>query len=143
MSNTQLATEMIAAYQRGDQEAVVRMIDPEIEVHGDADTINAGTYHGLEGFQHWSGQWEEAWKDTRYELVQLTELDDGFVVAAVRVTATGRASGIPIKDVYGYLWEIRNGRAVRFHTYVTKETALRRAGELAAGEAAAAGSGDG
>jgi ketosteroid isomerase-like protein len=134
MSNAQLATEMLAAYQRGDQDTLAKLIDPEVEVHGEPDTINSGTYTGLGGFRQWSGQWEEAWENTRYELVQLTEVGDRFVVAAVRVQATGRGSGIPIKDVYGYLWEFRGGRAVRFHTYLTKETALKRAGELAAGD---------
>jgi ketosteroid isomerase-like protein len=131
MSNAQLATEMIGAYQRGDEEALTRLIDPEVEIHGEPNTINAGTFTGLDGFRQWTRQWEEAWKDTRYELVQLNEVGDRFVVAAVRVTGTGRGSGVPIKDVYGYLWEMRGGKAVRFHTYLTQKTALRRAAELA------------
>lgn len=133
-SNAQLATEMTAAYAAGDTETLASMIDPEIEVHGEAGLINAGDFTGLEGFLRWTGAWEEAWDDTRYELVQMSEIGDEHVVAAVRVTAVGKGSGVPIKDVYGYLWEIRGGKATRFHTYLEHETALRRARELAAGD---------
>ena len=131
MSNAQLATEMVAAYQQGDEESLVSVVDPQIEIHGEAGLLNSGTYHGLEGFQHWTAAWEDAWEDSRYEITQMSEVGDDLVVAAVRVTGTGKGSGVPMKAVYGWLWEFRNGKAVRFHTYVEHDTAIRRAQQLA------------
>jgi ketosteroid isomerase-like protein len=130
-SNAQLATEMVAAYQRGDEEFMLALVDPQIEIHGEAGLINSGTYSGLEGFRHWTSGWEEAWEGTRYEIAQLTEIGEEFVVGKVRVTGTGKGSGVPMKEVFGWLWEFRNGKAIRFHTYVEHETALRRAQQLA------------
>ncbi len=122
---------MTAAYQRGDQEALARMVDPAIEVHGEQGLINSGDYTGIEGFNEWTSAWEAAWDDTTYEIVQISEIGDDHVVAAVRVTGVGAGSRVPVKDVYGWLWEIRGGRATRFHTYVEFDTALRRAREFA------------
>jgi ketosteroid isomerase-like protein len=132
-SNAQLATEMVAAYQQGDEQTLLSLVDPQIEIHGEAGLINSGTYVGLEGFRQWTGAWEEAWDDTVYEIASMSEVDDDFVVAAVRVTGTGHGSGVPMKAVYGWLWEFRGGRATRFHTYVEHDTAVRRAQELADG----------
>lgn len=133
LSNAQIATEMLAAYGRGDQEVLFRMIDPAVEIHGAGGIVNAGTYTGVDGFMQWTAAWEEAWEDSHYEIVELSEVADDFVVGAVRVRATGRQSGVPIKAVYGYLWEIRNGKATRFHVYESHDEALRRAGELSGG----------
>jgi ketosteroid isomerase-like protein len=133
LSNAQLATEMLAAYQRGDQEALAGMIDPAIEIHGAGGIVNAGTFTGLDGFVQWTSAWEDAWEDSHYEIVELSEVSDDIVVGAVRVRATGRNSGVPIKAVYGYLWEIKNNKATRFHVYETHDEALRRAGELSEG----------
>lgn len=132
VSNAQFATEMLAAYQRGDSEALARMVGPEIEVYSDAG--NVGTYRGMDGLMQWTSAWEEAWEDSNYEIVQLSEISGEVVVGAVRVKATGRNSGVPIKAVYGYLWEIQKGKATRFHVYETHELALERAEALAAGE---------
>lgn len=130
LSNAQIATEMLAAYQRGDQETLARMVDPGIEIHGAGGIVNAGTFIGLDGFVQWTAAWEDAWEDSHYEIVELSEVSDAIVVGAVRVRATGRNSGVPIKAVYGYLWEIRDDKAVRFHVYDSHDEALRRAGVM-------------
>jgi ketosteroid isomerase-like protein len=41
------------AYNRGDIEATVAILDPEIVVNSPANMANAGTYHGHEGFLAW------------------------------------------------------------------------------------------
>jgi ketosteroid isomerase-like protein len=134
MSNAQLATEMLAAYQRADREGLVALVDPGIEIHGAGGIVNAGTFHGVDGFFRWTAAWEDAWEDSQYEIVELNEVSDELVVGAVRVKATGRNSGVPIKAVYGYLWEIRNGKATRFHVYESHDDALHRAEALSGQE---------
>ena len=44
LSNAQIATEMLAAYERGDREAVAALADPEVEVHGEPGLLTAGEY---------------------------------------------------------------------------------------------------
>ena len=131
LSNAQLATEMLAAYQRGDREGLEALIEPGIEIHGAPGLVNTGTYSGIDGFMQWTAAWEDAWEDSHYEMVEMNEVSDEILVGAVRVKATGRNSGVPIKAVYGYLWEIRNGKATRFHVYESHEEALRSAEGMA------------
>ena len=118
---------------RFEQVALAASIDPGIEIVGAGGIVNAGTFSGLDGFVRWASAWEEAWEDSNYEIVELSEVSDDIVVGAVRVRATGRNSGVPIKAVYGYLWEFRNGKATRFHVYETHDEALRGAEELTGG----------
>ncbi len=129
--NVQLAYEVLGAYERGDEETQRRLMDPEIEVYGAPGIVNSGTYQGFEGFQRWVKQWEEAWDEITYELGELIEVDDAFLVAPVHVVGRGAASGLKINSVFGWLYEWRDGRSVRFHVYPSVEDALEAARTLA------------
>jgi ketosteroid isomerase-like protein len=131
-SNAELVYETLAAYQLGDEGRMRELIDPEAEIHGDPGIVNAGTYHGFEGFQRWTREWEEAWGEISYDLGELIEASDAVLVAPVRVVGRGAGSGVEIDSVFGWMWEFRDGRATRFHVYPTVEVALDAARKLAA-----------
>jgi hypothetical protein len=42
----------------------------------------------------------------------------------MRQTAVGSVSGVPVEMTNYYLLELRDGRAVRFHIYGDRDTAL-------------------
>jgi ketosteroid isomerase-like protein len=130
-SNIELVYAALAAYQRGDQDELRRLMDPEIEVHGESGLINAGTYHGFDGFMEWIGQWEEAWDPVTYELLDPIEVGDSLVVVPVHAVGRGAVSGVEIDSVFGWLYEIRDGLATRFHVYVTVDGAVDVARDLA------------
>jgi ketosteroid isomerase-like protein len=128
--NVQLVYEVLSAYERGDEETQRRLMDPELEVYGAPGIVNAGTYEGYEGFQRWTSQWEEAWDEISYELGEIIEVDDAFLVAPVHVVGRGAVSGLEIDSVFGWLYEWRDGRSVRFHTYASVDDALEAARRL-------------
>ena len=107
---------MLGAYMEGDEETMREMIDPEGEIYGDRSVINSGTFHGYEGFRRWVSEWEEAWDEISYERNELIEVSDTVLVAPVHIVGRGAGSGVEIDDVFGWLWEWRNGTVVRFHT---------------------------
>src|SRR3954466_13265318 len=51
--NVALVYEILGAYQQGDEEKLRSLMHPEAEVYGAPGLINAGTYHGYEGFRGW------------------------------------------------------------------------------------------
>jgi hypothetical protein len=62
-----LLREGIAAFNRGDEEAVLAVLDPDVEVFTPPELGNAGTFHGHEGYTAWIESWLEAWDEFRIE----------------------------------------------------------------------------
>jgi ketosteroid isomerase-like protein len=126
--NTELVQKILGAYLTGDEDTLRAMIPPEGEIYGDPGIINAGTY---EGFMHWVRQWDDAWDEINYELGEIIEVSDSFVVVPAHIVGKGAVSGLEIDSVFGWMYEFRDGQAVRFHTYATTDEALHAARRLA------------
>jgi ketosteroid isomerase-like protein len=62
-----LLREGIAAFNRGDEEAVLAVLDPDVEVFTPPELGNAGTFYGHEGYVAWIESWLEAWEEFRIE----------------------------------------------------------------------------
>ena len=132
--NIELVQRMLGVYISGDEEGLRAIIDPEAEIYGAPGLINSGTYTGYEGFQEWIRQWEEAWEQVDYDLGEMIEVGDSIVVVPARIVARGSGSGIETDSVFSWLFEFRDGRALRFHAYLSSEEALERARALAGPE---------
>jgi ketosteroid isomerase-like protein len=136
MSSSKTSAELVfatlGAYQEGDEEKLRSLMHPEGEIHGAPGLINAGTYHGYEGFREWLLQWEEAWEEVNYEIGEIIEVSQDLVVVPVHTVGVGAVSGVEIDAVFGWLYEWRDGRAVRFHVYPDVDMALEAARRLAA-----------
>jgi ketosteroid isomerase-like protein len=132
-SNAELVVEALTAYQQGQDETVRGFMHPEVEIYSEPGMINAGTFRGFDGFKRWSRQWEEAWDEIRYEPVEFIEVNEWLLVAAVRVTGRGAGSGLEVDRTFGYLYEIRAGRATRLHLYESADKALEAARAIQAG----------
>jgi ketosteroid isomerase-like protein len=128
--NVELVQKLLGAYVSGDEEALRALIHPETEVHGGPGLINSGTYIGYDGFRRWIGQWEEAWDEVRYDLQEPIEIGDSIVVIPAHIVARGAGSGVEIDEVFGWLFEFREGRAARYHAYVSLDEALEAAKAL-------------
>jgi ketosteroid isomerase-like protein len=66
----------------------------------------------------------EAWDEFRNEILSAESIDGEHVIVDVRQRGTGRGSGVAVDREVSMLFEIRDGRAVRFHLYSTHERAL-------------------
>ena len=133
-SNVELVQKLVGAYLSGDEETLRSMIGPGSEIHGAPGLINSGTYSGYEGFRQWVGEWEDAWEEISYELEEMIEFGDSIIVTPVHVVGRGAGSGAEIDAVFGWLYEFRDGKAVKFHTYVTVGDALESAETMAESE---------
>ncbi len=127
----ELLLEAFAANERGDEDALRELMHPEIEVYAEPGMINSGRYTGWQGWLDWTSQWNEAWEEVSYEPLEFIEVGDSVVVAPTRVVGRGAGSGLEIDRVFAYVYELRDGKGVRFHTYGSKERALEAAAELA------------
>lgn len=125
---TELIRAAFEAFNRGDMEAVLAFLDPEVEVFADEVVGNAGTYRGRDGFLEWNREWMEAWDDFRVELGELEDLDGENVLIQVTQVGRGKDSGIEIAQEFVYLFQVLDGHVVRLHLYSDRESALAAAG---------------
>jgi ketosteroid isomerase-like protein len=130
-ANGELIRQLLAAYLSGDEQTLEQMIGPETEIYGEPGIVNAGTYHGYDGFRQWVQQWEEAWAEASYELGEVVDVSDSVLVVPVRIVARGTGSGAEVDMVFGWLFEWADGRASRFHVYASLDKALEEAQRLA------------
>jgi ketosteroid isomerase-like protein len=122
--HAELVREGLEAYNREDVGGVLKMLDPKVESHIDEGLMNAGTRQGLDGFAEMVGAWAEAWGQTTYEIVEVETPDDDHVIAQIRQRATGAQSGVPVALTVFYMLEFADERAIRFHIYPDRESAL-------------------
>jgi ketosteroid isomerase-like protein len=130
-ANHELVQQMLTAYLTGDEGALRAIIHPKGEIHGAAGIVNSGTYYGYDGFQQWVQQWEEAWDEIKYELGEMIDVGDTIVVVPVHSVGRGAGSGVEIDSVFGWMYEFRDGRAMRFHVYASLDGAMDAAKKLA------------
>jgi ketosteroid isomerase-like protein len=98
----------------------------EIEFH-DHVIMDAGEYRGQTGFGRWLGDWNAAWSEFSIEPEEF--LDAGrHVVSFIRMTATGRSSGIAVERQDAMVWEVRDGEIVRLDYYNDRTQALEAVG---------------
>ena len=129
--NIELLYELLAAYEAGDDERMRELFGPDAVIYGAPGIVNAGTYHGFEGFKLWIRQWEDAWDKTSYELGETVEVDESLLVVPAHIVARGAGSGIETDSVFGWLYQFRNGRVIRFEVYASLEETLGAAREIA------------
>ena len=72
--------------------------------------------------------WTEDYENWSIELERVIDAGEDRVVGVFHHRAIGKASGVPIELVQGFVWELEDGRVVRMRNYVTPEQALEAAG---------------
>jgi ketosteroid isomerase-like protein len=132
--NAELVQAVLGAYVQGDEETLRGLMDPDVEIHTEPGLINAGTYHGLDGFFEWTDHWEEAWDDVDYELGEMIDIDEHRIVVPVRIVGRGAGSGLEVDSTFGWMYEWKNGRSTRFHVYSSVDGAVEAAERLAGSE---------
>jgi ketosteroid isomerase-like protein len=121
----------VEAYAAGDIERALAMFAPEVEVFAPpGEQITTGTYHGIEGFLKWSGDWIDAWESFDLELIEVEAIGERHAVATVRQRGIGKGSGLEIESISGYLFETDDdGLCIFFALYNEPERAHAAARE--------------
>jgi ketosteroid isomerase-like protein len=127
--NVALVRRAVDAYQRGDIETVLGILDSEVVVYQPPELPNAGTYKGHEGFMTWIGAWLEAWEEFTIEIERIEPVGERHVVVDMLSRGVGKGSGIEVEQTLAYMWELRDGKAVAQHLYPTWDDALAVARE--------------
>jgi len=119
--NVQLVRSIYDAWREGT--SARGFMDPEIEYVNPPDAVEPGTRQGAASF----GRIRDAYDDVRVEPHEFIDAGEDVVVLA-QVRGVGRGSGVPIEWQHGYIWTVREGKAVRFRWFNDPAQALSAAG---------------
>ena len=112
------------ALNRGDLTEVMALIDENLVWDGgDLSPDGQSPSPGRASFEAFVRSWIDAFDDFRIEPREVIELEP-FLLAVVRQSGRGRASGAPIEIEIAHLWTIEDGRAIRLESHRTRQAAL-------------------
>ncbi len=130
-ANVELVRLGLEAYERQGLDGLLAHADPQIEVFIEPGLGGAGTYRGHEGLRRSGAEWLEAWRDFHLEPSEFIEVGESIVVVPNHQVGTGRESGVRVEGDIAYLFEFRDSKCARFHSYAETDRALEVAERLA------------
>jgi len=102
-------------------------LHPDIEYVNPSDAVEPGIRRGIAAYEDAMRSINESFDDVRIELREIKDIGDRVVVLAA-YTARGRRSGAQRQNEDGYVWTIRDGKAIRFEWFNDPAKALAAVG---------------
>ena len=107
-----------------EKESARHLIDPELEYVNPPYALEAGTRRDSRTL----GKIREVYPDFRVEPERF--VDAGEDVVVIGIARGTSSSGIEAQWPQGYIWTVRDGRAIRFRWFNNPDEALRAVGLL-------------
>jgi ketosteroid isomerase-like protein len=121
-ANVALVRKLYDAWLRG--ESTRAWVDPELEYVNPPNAVEPGTVRGRETL----GRWRDAYDEFRIEPERIEAVDADDVLVVARVRTRGRGSGAITETRQGYIWTVKDGKAVRFQWFRDPADALAAVG---------------
>jgi len=103
------------------------LLHPEIQWANPPEAVEPGTRRGIEAFADAARTVAETFRGVRVEIERLIDAGERVVVIAT-LRGRGRGSGADVERRQGYVWTIRDGKAVRFEWFNDPAKAMEAAG---------------
>ena len=128
--NVEIVQRGFDAYNRRDVEAMLEDLDPEIEWHPAISAPLEGeatVYRGHEGVRMWVRDLDDVFAEIHAEYSEVRDLGERIVaIGQIRMRGTG--SGAETESPLASVTDFKNGKAIRFRTYLDPRQALQAAG---------------
>jgi ketosteroid isomerase-like protein len=115
--------ESYEALNRRDIDGTMAVLDEDATWEEHSELPEAGSYHGRGTIRRFLEQFLDSWDEFEQQIEEVHAEED-CVLLFIRLTASGRGSGIDVESRYAHLWTMRGGRGVRVDAYYDRETAL-------------------
>jgi ketosteroid isomerase-like protein len=124
--NVDLVRRAIAAVNARDIEDYVACCTEDVMLKTPMAAVG-GAYEGAEGISRFLTDVEDAAPDFRIEIDGVKATGRTCVVAFVRTSSTGRASGIALVADTTNVYDIRDGKISRIRIFLDRDEGLRAA----------------
>jgi len=125
--NLEVVARAIAVINERDIDGYLACCTEDIELWTPVAPVD-GPHEGEEGIRRFFASIEDAGPDFRLDLERLREADGDRVLAYVRLSASGRTTGISYTTETTNLYEFIGGKIRRVRIYVDHREALEAAG---------------
>jgi ketosteroid isomerase-like protein len=128
--NVEIVRRGFEAGNRRDIEAMIEVLDPEVEWHSALLMSlegEAAVYRRHEGIREFFRDLDGLFDKLHAEYPEIRDLGDR-VVAIGRISTRGKGSGAETESQIGTVVDLKNGKAVRVRTYLDPKEALEAAG---------------
>ncbi len=128
--NVQLVRRLLEAFNERDVEGFAGLTTPDFEWSPSVVAVDGEIFRGREGIEAYFGRMRDAWEEFKMladDVREVRDLDDRVLVVG-RVQARGLSSGAPVEVALSILYDVREGRISRMHSFLDADEALRAAG---------------
>ena len=127
-STVEAARRLIDSFNRGDVDAFVEELDPEVEFLLALPTMFGGestVYRGHEGIREWLAELGETFAEFQVELSEIRERGER-ALAIGHLRGRGKESGAEVGSPVAYLTDFKNGKVIRMEEFLDPRKALKR-----------------
>jgi ketosteroid isomerase-like protein len=125
--NVELVKRLYDAWRRDGFGVVPALMDPDIEYVNPPYAVESGTRRGYEGFAIAAQAIRTVYPTRRFEPLEFYDARNRVAVR-VRVVARGVGSSVEVDTERGYVFEVRDGKVVRFAWFNDPLEALKAVG---------------
>ena len=120
----------LEAGNRGDVEALLEELDPEVEWHSALHALMGGeqtVFRGHDGVREMLRDLNDAFSEIHIEISEIRDLGDRLV-AIGRNRARGKESGAETVTPLAFVAEVKNGKTIAIRAYLDPKQALEAVG---------------
>ena len=110
-----------------DLDALLRLLDAEIEWVSPSDSIEPGSRHGHKGVRDAFAATAMAWDLPTHTPREFVDTHD-LVLVTVAFRGHGRGSGMEVERTEFHVWTVQSGAIVRFEWFYQRQEALEVVG---------------
>ena len=125
--NVEVVRGMYEAFSRGDADASLSCLDPDVVLDA-THRVDGRIGRGRDEAARMLGEWLSTWEDWTEEVEEIRDLGDNRVLVLSTQRGRGRGSGLDFENKFGMLYELDQGKIVRWTVYDDRSKALKAAG---------------
>jgi ketosteroid isomerase-like protein len=120
--NVEMARRLYDAINRGDLDAFIAGIDPDVEFRSLVAEAEGKLYRGHDGIREWWRDVAEALGGLTFEAQEIRAVGEDGILAQIRVK--GEASGLPIEQTMWQVARAADGKPFWWQAFRTEDEAL-------------------
>jgi len=127
LENVEVVRQIYAVWGEEGSPIPSGLLDPEIEWVNPPEAVEPGTRQGIDAFAAAAESVSDTFDGVGVDIDELLDAGNRVVVVAT-LHGRGRGSGADVERRQGYIWTLRDGKAIRFEWFTSPDEALIAAG---------------
>lgn len=126
--NARQLRALVEEFATGGVEGALAYVHPEVVWRAPQGWLEQMVYEGHEGVRKLAGYWVGQFEDYGVDLVRVTELEDGRVVALLYQRGGIKQSGAEVEQETGWLTSFEDGLLIEMRAYFSWAEVLEESG---------------